>query len=104
MLLRATHNLYVLVNKYLGKKVERGDTSVPTLAQLDKARALVLTTQVCCDTAVSFRFKSAFKTSPKSHPKFKDSERHRRRTGRHPVYHKRALTNQSRKLFQKKEC
>ncbi|XP_065831494.1 coiled-coil domain-containing protein 42 homolog [Oscarella lobularis] len=37
----ATHNLYVLVNKYLGKKVERGDTSVPTLAQLDKIQVCI---------------------------------------------------------------
>ncbi|XP_062504954.1 coiled-coil domain-containing protein 42 homolog [Corticium candelabrum] len=37
----ATHNLYMLVNKYLGKKVEKGDTGVSTVQQLDKIQVCI---------------------------------------------------------------
>jgi hypothetical protein len=39
---RATHNLYMLVNKYLGKRIEKGDTGVSTLDQLDKVCTVLL--------------------------------------------------------------
>lgn len=37
----ATHNLYMLVNKYLGKRIEKGDTGVSTLDQLDKIQVCI---------------------------------------------------------------